>query len=224
MDEQPDLIGIAGPVYHLRELAVMSRFITQTLPSLPSRPRAFAWATYCGVSTGYALLRMSRALTRAGFPVIGAGKAVAPHFWDNRPHDVPSSDVKTVLNGFAGALMERFHTGYSWETWENDLSFQKPVIRRVFGIMPLIGRLRFQRLVVHPRECTSCGLCVRECPVSALALSPKPVRDKKACVHCYHCAAVCKTGGITTRFDRLDDTVRTNQRIAGFEYPQNSYY
>ncbi len=55
--------------------------------------------------------------------------------------------------------------------------------------------------LVHPEKCTSCGLCARVCPFSAIVWEKKqPVRViEAACAGCGTCAAECRFGAIEMR-------------------------
>ncbi|HPO50506.1 MAG TPA: 4Fe-4S binding protein, partial [Spirochaetota bacterium] len=222
--ESADLIGIACPVYHLREIPIVSRFVKEILPQIPSRPPVFIWAIYCGISSGFTLFRLAKYLNKAGFPIISAAKCVAPHSWDAERIGYPPLEIKKFVSDFANRLINNFSEKKLLNSWKKDLSFQKPIIKLIFPIMPLLGRARFQPLTIDNDKCSKCGLCVKECPVAALSISPTLIRDKKSCVHCYRCASICKKGGITTRFDKLEKTVKQNKRIVGLESPSNKYY
>jgi len=54
---------------------------------------------------------------------------------------------------------------------------------------------------VHPEKCTSCGLCARVCPFSAIVWEKKqPARViEAACAGCGTCAAECRFGAIEMR-------------------------
>ena len=40
-------------------------------------------------------------------------------------------------------------------------------------------------------KCTSCGLCVKECPTGAIPLDNPKMTDKAKCISCMHCVAIC---------------------------------
>jgi len=53
---------------------------------------------------------------------------------------------------------------------------------------------------INKKECTQCGLCVKECPVSIIELRDFPqIKDgkEKNCIKCQHCLAVCPTGALS---------------------------
>jgi nitroreductase/NAD-dependent dihydropyrimidine dehydrogenase PreA subunit len=65
-------------------------------------------------------------------------------------------------------------------------------------------------ITVNQKECTKCGICVKECPTLVLSMSnkgPEAVAPQ-ACLACGHCVAVCPTEAIdnikTPRAHQLD--------------------
>ncbi len=52
-------------------------------------------------------------------------------------------------------------------------------------------------LAVDAGRCTSCGVCVRNCPQRALHMDQIPVLDERHCMRCQHCLAICPTGAIS---------------------------
>lgn len=75
------------------------------------------------------------------------------------------------------------------------------------------GRMRrFIKRRISPRptidkiKCTSCGLCVRSCPVSPKAVhwhqgdeSRSPVYNHDHCIRCFCCQELCPEGAITVK-------------------------
>jgi ferredoxin len=47
-------------------------------------------------------------------------------------------------------------------------------------------------------RCTSCGLCIKECPVNAIAFgsAKKAVIDQQTCIKCGSCSKVCPFSAI----------------------------
>jgi heterodisulfide reductase subunit A-like polyferredoxin len=59
-----------------------------------------------------------------------------------------------------------------------------------------VHRLPGLSLSVGP-ECTGCGLCLGECYVDAISLTPERVRISDDCKGCGRCVALCPEGAIT---------------------------
>ncbi|RME20678.1 MAG: DUF362 domain-containing protein, partial [Deltaproteobacteria bacterium] len=111
-----------------------------------------------------------------------------------------SSDVTTFAHdGLDGGLDVEF-TGLRPE--ELSISGWRMPRSRSRGIrrIPWLS----DRLVPTPRfdngKCTSCGQCVKLCPVNALELRNKRVEfDSRRCVHCLCCQETCPEGAISAR-------------------------
>ena len=44
-------------------------------------------------------------------------------------------------------------------------------------------------------SCTSCGACIKSCPVQAISRTDPKVTDQERCINCMRCVKVCPTGG-----------------------------
>ena len=87
-------------------------------------------------------------------------------------------------------------------------SFDVPVGAHLLGIVPAgIMRMAARIIWVRPRinagKCTSCGRCIKACPVDALGASTMrqhgrslPILDSHACIGCACCHEVCPNGAI----------------------------
>ncbi|MCD4669157.1 MAG: 4Fe-4S binding protein [Actinomycetia bacterium] len=85
---------------------------------------------------------------------------------------------------------------------------------------------RINRVNIHLNEdlCKKCGLCVKECPVSALTIEPHLKRNQRKCLYCYHCVHRCPTKAITGDVERMKRIVNRNKHFAGEEAPFNVIY
>jgi flavorubredoxin len=78
------IVGVGGPVFHLRLAKRAMRLIQAQVSSTPKRTRSFfIFCSYAGISSGLALLSPATILKRAGYPILGALKLKAPHFYQS---------------------------------------------------------------------------------------------------------------------------------------------
>ncbi len=50
---------------------------------------------------------------------------------------------------------------------------------------------------INPDECTGCGICVDECPATAIELNDKAKVDEDECTDCGTCVDSCPSIAIT---------------------------
>lgn len=72
-------------------------------------------------------------------------------------------------------------------------------------------------------NCTSCGQCVRECPVSAIPKENPKITDNDKCISCMHCIAVCPQKARFLDKELVNSmTEKVKERFAGRK--QNKLY
>ena len=122
-------------------------------------------------------MELQDVLEASGFVCIGGMEAVAEHslmhqFGTGRPDQ---QDERELLE-FAEKIMKNIET-------QDEPEFPGNRPYREYGGVPLKP--------VANGKCTSCGLCVKECPAGAIPLDNPKMTDKDKCISCMHCVAVC---------------------------------
>ena len=125
------------------------------------------------------LVELEDTAKQAGFQVIAAVAAIAEHsiarqFAANRPD---TQDAQQ-LSLFIKQIQDKLSAG---NTVEPTIPGNRPY-KKASGA----------GLVPKPtKECTKCGVCVKECPVEAIdPANPKKV-DGKKCISCMRCISIC---------------------------------
>lgn len=125
------------------------------------------------------LVELADAVRQAGFRVIAGVAAVAEHsiarqFAAGRPD---AQDAEQ-LAAFGKKIREKLSAN---DLSEPELPGNRPYKKAgSTGIVPKATR-----------ECNRCGVCAAECPVQAISEKDPGKVDKKACISCMRCVAVC---------------------------------
>ena len=220
-----DIIGIASPVFHLRIFKTLDKYLKKNLSYITQMSKiksAFALVTYGGVTSGKALLNISRILEKNNIPVCGALKIKAPHFWKTGGY--PDDETKLVIEDFFNRLDSKNFDLISFTRTKSVFSYQKKLIKFIYPFGRIIGYMRRQHISFDESKCNKCGRCIKECSVSAINIREKAYRNSSKCVYCYHCAVICPKKAFNTDITKIEKIVRTNRSIAGTEYPQNEIF
>jgi len=221
-----DLLGIGSPTYHTRSFKPITRFIQTILPRVPENGTgrsAFVYITYAGIISGRALVNMAQDLHGAGYTTLAGLKITMPHFWDFS-RDLPGERARSLLEELPGILRERIANPPEWNEIHESLDYQRPFARRIYPFTRVTGRINRVKIHIDAELCIKCGLCVKECPVSALTIEPHLQRDGRRCLYCYHCIARCPTKAITSDVEKMKRIVARNTRCAGMEEPSDAIY
>lgn len=127
------------------------------------------------------LIEMRDIAEKSNFSVIAAVAAIAEHsimhqYAAGRP---TKEDVK-ILKGYSKEILEKFNSSNSFETpvtVPGNSTYKKA---GAGGIVPKAGK-----------NCVSCGLCAKKCPVSAIDIKNPKITDSKKCISCMRCVSIC---------------------------------
>lgn len=126
------------------------------------------------------ILELRKAAEGCGFRVVAAIAAVAEHsimhqFASGRPD---AQDDK-VLKEMADKVRQKLNKPDSWK------DFFVP------GRYPYKEYKGLPLKPVAQKECRSCGLCAKQCPVQAIPVDNPSKTDENRCISCMRCVAVC---------------------------------
>jgi ferredoxin len=173
------------------------RFI-DTLPDMEGK-FAVPFVTWGAACSGIALWQMARALTSKGCRIAGAAKVCGEHsltFQRDEPvgKGRPSAEDDRVVRELAHKVMDDYLHGDGAGLPLESLDYQPAeradeMKRKLVEPPPLIGRS------VDEAACTQCGICVDNCPVEAVQLTPFPEFGSR-CFDCFTCMKTCPEDAI----------------------------
>lgn len=174
--QEEDLCLVAVPSFGGRVPAAASEKL-QTL--FGGQARAVPICVYGNRAYEDTLLELNDILERRGFRCIAGVAAVAEHsilhqFAAGRPDE---EDHRELLR-FSEEIKKRLDDGKSTVL---NIPGNRPY--REYGVIPMVPK--------PSRGCSQCGLCARECPVSAISLTDSAVVDADKCISCMRCTAIC---------------------------------
>lgn len=201
-----ELAIFAVPVYSGRVPALVAEQIRKF--HADSAPAIIA-VVYGNREFDDALLELRDIVTESGFDVISAGAFVAQHsifpaVGRSRPDE---SDIVTAFD-FGKKSTER-------------------VTAKGTSIIEVIGNNPYRKVASIPlrpkgsSDCNGCGICVKRCPTGAISLDAPRKTDKKRCISCARCIALCPQQA--RRFGGLLYTIVSKKFVKNFSEPKSPY-
>lgn len=205
------LIFCGSPVYGSQAIPPVMDFIN----GLPHGNGAAAvpFVTWGGVTRGYALYQMSKALQDKGYTVAGGAEVLAVHSLTVKAESpVASGHPDTADLGKLGKLVNAIaEKGKSAAMSAIDIS---PLREGRKGDPDEVLRIPFSKIssIMPPKKidedaCTQCRTCVDVCPADAIELTPYPAFNGN-CITCFSCSWQCPENAIKVPVEALIGRVK----------------
>lgn len=175
---EEDVCFVAVPSYGGRVPAVAVR---RVLTLHGNGARCILLCVYGNRAYDDTLLELKNACKLAGFVPVAAVAANAQHsLMPQFAAGRPDADDLAELKQFAKQLKLRIISGRC-----DEVQVPGNVPYKEFSGVPMKPELL--------GACAGCGICVRECPMGAIAENAQDV-DREACITCMRCVSVCPKG------------------------------
>jgi len=178
--EKDDFAVFGFPVYSGRvPKTFRDRFVRVKGRSTP----AALVATYGNREYEDALLEMKQLAKENGFLTVGAAAVVTEH-----------SVIRSIAAGRPDAKDMAFIEDFCTKLTEKIAAFIPGTSIKALYVPGKEPYRRYMELPMAPvasAPCTSCGLCVKKCPVGAIDAQNPRKTDKAKCIGCMRCVRIC---------------------------------
>ena len=188
LPEDTERVGLVFPVHSWYVPAPVLRFLTRL--SVPASAYRYAVCT-CGDDVGKGMSRLAE-----HFPLDAAWSVQMPNTYVPMFNlDAPGlarqkvEEARARLPRLAESIRKKEH---AWEVCEGGCPWLKTYVVQPLFTHCYIGTRAFRA----DDACISCGLCEKNCPVSAIHLAEGRPVWSKACIHCMACLHGCPAKAI----------------------------
>jgi ferredoxin len=203
---------IGSPVYATHPVPPVMEF----LKCLPAAEGGYAvpFVTWGGVTSGIALHLMGRELQARGYTLLGAAKVLARHsmMWaceDAQGLGHPDTADEHMIGELVDIVCAKLKFPDPPALSISQLDYQpedRRELMKTFGIQA--ARVHMPERRLERERCTGCGLCVENCPVHAVELTPYP-EFGPSCIYCFNCVRLCPEQALTADLSANMERIRT---------------
>lgn len=185
-----DIVIIGSPVYKSKIPTILYPFLSNLISN--NKP-AVLITVYGNVEKGIALNELYSITEKAGFKIIAAGSFIAEHSFSTDEVPVakgrPSAEELKKAEEFGRSIKEKI---YKIETSKvTAVKIPQRKLSFVDSILPEnVVRMLTKTPVVDLNLCNQCGVCVKQCPTSAIDKDTLEVNES-LCLRCFSCEKRC---------------------------------
>ncbi len=209
--EGADLLFLAFPVLGFAPPTVVRQWLAR-FPKTYKKPAAvlciggasFVKSVYVPGWGGDAPFQAARILVRRACTIAGIAEVSYPENWIqiSAPPDEEKSDAIRTLNDPAVRIYAQSVIAHAMGKAEVPNLNRRRLTMLVMGFISFLfavyGKKLLGRIFLADDSCTSCGLCARACPASAIKMKRgRPVWGSR-CIACNRCINLCPSRSIVT--------------------------
>lgn len=222
-----NLLVFASPTYSHHAPAVFMEFLNG-LPEAEKDAHAAILSTYGGVSSGILIYEIAEIIYKKGYRLAGAIKVLSEHslmFQGKKPlhPGKPDAEDLEAVKEFGKRLGEKRSATAHLSPEKDDQILPSNYMDKP-GVLRFLDErfihmdslvLCMPRPKLNQKLCTSCGTCVKMCPVGNIELNGEyPVR-KDNCIWCYNCVRFCPKEAMKASLLPVEPAIRLLSRIFG---------
>ncbi len=214
-----DCLWIGSPIYTGHITPPLKNFILE----LANYENIFTvpFVTYGAVSSGVGLYEMGKQLTERGFSILGAAKIIASHslLWTSKDplgNGHPDQNDQNLLEKLIESVLEKVQSPENKDYINSKtLNYQSEKNQAHAKVWDLkLMRKNMPPIKFDKEKCTECNLCVENCPVHNITLTPLPeIGDN--CMLCFNCIKYCESSALTNEIHSSLDTI-IRSRVAEY--------
>ncbi len=161
------------------------------------------------------------------------------HGFGYAPLDILDSDGEKEIP-FKGKHFDKVYVGKGMDDYDSFIIFSHfkghgsagfgGAIKNVsMGLTGVPGKMALHASTIpgtRPKNCISCGLCTKECPVDAITLNPLII-DKDKCIGCGKCIGVCPVRALSVPWGSTEKSVfleRLSEYAKSIDHNYNIVY
>ena len=230
-----DVLCIGGPVYagHLESNVIR---LIRALPSINNKwgGLVIPFITYGGVHSSIALKEAGDLLYKSGRKNIMGMKIACFHtltatFDKQINQGKPNKEANQVITELTDRLAVLNKTS-KWNDNRKSFAYSSLKEKVIFTLLSQDAfHKKYRMTAIDSNQCTGCGICVNNCPVSIIELSNKKavVRNSEKCILCAECYHKCPQHAVQYAYyskvkSRLGKVDANNINL--YESPQSAVY